>query len=109
MFFFLALTGFASETLEGAKKDFQTFKTEMTGRIESLEKQLSDLKAKAKENGKSVSEQTVEDLEKTRAQLRQQLEDMKFKGEKSFKKVKSRFAEALDSLNSGVQKALKDQ
>lgn len=108
--FFSPLTmGMASEAIEGAKKDFQTFKTEMSERMDSIEKQLEELKLKAKENGQAVQEKTVQDLEKAKDRLHDQVEHMKYSGEKKFKKAKSQFAKSLESLNSSIQKALKDE
>lgn len=98
---------YASETVEGAKKDLQEFKKEMSTRMDAIEKQLDDLKSKANENGKAVKEKTVKNLEETKDKLHGQLEEMKYDGEKNYKDLKSKFAKALDSFNAKVQKALK--
>lgn len=101
--------GRASETVEGAKKDFQAFKTEMETRMATVEKQMTELKSKAKEDGKVAKEKTVEHLETSKEDLHKELEQMKYESEKHFKELKKQFAKSLNTLNSKVQKALKDE
>lgn len=99
----------ASETVEGAKKDLQEFKSEMGERIDAIQKQIDELRSKTKKKGKEAREQTVKGLEKTEKDLQTELDRMKADSGKKFAKVKIRFAEAVDSLNEKIQKALKDE
>ena len=60
-------TVLASETVEGAKKDLQEFRSEMSDRIVAIQKQIDELKSKTKKKGKDAHrEKTVKNLEQDR-------------------------------------------
>ncbi len=99
----------SSETVEGAKKDFQTFKKDMNKRMDSLETQIKELKTKAKEHGEAAEEKTVTGLENAKNRLSEDLRKLQFESEKNFKKFKTEFASSLDNLNARIQKALKSE
>lgn len=98
----------ASETAKGVQKDYEKFKTEMSTKLESVEKQLVELREKVKMSGNAAQAEAINDLEITQNQLKTDLENMKETGKTNWKKVKNRFAESLDRLNAKIQKAVKD-
>ncbi len=98
----------SSETLKGVQKDAESFKKEMSVKLEDVEKQLTELKNNAQTKGSEIREKTVTDLETTRAELRTKLENWDTKTQKNWKDFKKNFAQSLDSLNAKIQKALKE-
>ena len=105
---FFAHSVFSSETLKGAKKDIETFKTEMNVKLEKVEKELMLLKAKAKNKGSEIEQKTANELENTRMQLKKELSEIKDDSHDGWSKLKSNLAESFDKLNTKVQKALKN-
>jgi len=103
-----SLTGFASETAKGVKKDYENFKTEMSAKLDSVEKQIDELRAKAKQKGNAAQEESAANLEKSRTKLKADLEDVKQNSNDAWSKFKKGFAESVDSLNAKIQKAAKD-
>ncbi len=97
-----------SETVKGAQKDFENFKSEMSAKLETAEKELKELRAKAKEQGAAKKEEVIADLEKTRDHLRTQLEKADESAKDNWKKFKESFAKSVDNLNFKIQKSLKD-
>jgi len=111
LFSFVTLLHFsatASETVKGAKKDLENFKTEMTTKLDKVEKELMLLKAKAKNKKDEVKEKTITELEENRAQLKSDLEKIKEDGSSGWKKLKGGIADSFDKLNSKIQKAMKE-
>lgn len=104
----LTLSSFASETTKGMKKDYESFKTEMTVQLDSVEKQIAELHAKAKQKGSSAQEETAASLEKTRAKLKAELASMKDNGKDSWSSFKKSFADSVNKLNTKIQTAVKD-
>lgn len=98
----------ASETIKGAKKDYQTFKKNMEGQLEVADKKLEELKAKGVDKVDEAHKTTVSDLEATKSKLKLDLEKLKADGEKATKEFKSKLAESISSLNERIQKALKN-
>ena len=98
----------ASETVKGAQKDYDTFKKEMSVKLEDTEKQLAELKSKAKEKGTDVKNKTVAELEESRDKLKNQLNELEKNGKEGWASFKKNFADSLDRLNLKIQKALKD-
>ena len=107
---FAALTSpaFASETVEGAKKDFQSAKAEISAQLESLDKKIDELKASTKKNSTAAKEKALKEAEETRASLRADYEEMKEDTNKSWMSFKKRVSDSLDKMNAKAQKALKD-
>lgn len=109
---FFAMTqssfAYASEAINGAKKDIESFKQEMTLKLGSVEKQLEELRAKTKQQGSAIQETTIKDLEITRIKLRNELENLKENSKSNWKQIKMDFAASIDSLHTKLQKALKD-
>ncbi|MFN7903999.1 MAG: hypothetical protein ACK5P5_02345 [Pseudobdellovibrionaceae bacterium] len=98
----------ASETVKGAKKDYQSFKEEMSVKLEAAEKNLSELKAKTKEKSTSLKAKTVAELEETRDKLKAELNSLEEKSQSNWSSLKKSFASSMEKFNSKVQKALKD-
>lgn len=103
-----ALTVLASETIGGAKKDFENFKTEMQTKLDSAEKDLAELKAKAAAHGGHVKAETLAEFEQTRLKLKEDLAKMKESSAGTWAKAKEAFAKSVDNFNTKVQKAVKD-
>lgn len=95
----------ASETVEGAKKDYAEFKKEMSEKLDNVEKKLSELKDKAKEKGAAAQEKSIDEIEKTKQKLKTQLNDLESSSESTWSKVKKSFAHSVDQLNTRIQKA----
>ena len=106
--FFAQLSAQASETAKGVQKDFEKFKMEMSVKLDSVERQLVELRAKASSKGGATQEAVIGDLEKAQAQLKKDLGKLQDTGKNDWQKLKSDFAESLDRLNSKIQKAVKD-
>ncbi|MBC7466467.1 MAG: hypothetical protein H7256_10790 [Bdellovibrio sp.] len=106
--FVATLSSFASETTKGMKKDYESFKTEMSAQLDSVERQIEDLRLKAKQKGSSTQEETAASLEKTRAKLKAELASMKDNGKDGWSSFKKSFAESVDKLNTKIQTAVKD-
>lgn len=103
----VALSAFsfaASETVKGAKKDIAQFKQEMAVKLESLEKQIAELKAKG---GKAKSK-TVAELEGSRDAVKAKLSKVSEDGKDGWESLKKNLADSMNKLNDKVQKALKD-
>lgn len=103
-----ALAAPASETVKGAKKDYEAFKTEMSAKMDAAEKNLDVLKEKSKTNASDAKKKTVENLEVARVKIRKEMADLGDSGEKGWKKAKKSMAESIDNLNAKIQKAMKD-
>lgn len=104
----VSLNCFASETVEGAKKDYEIFKSDMSKKLDDVESELVLLREKAKQKGGEAQADSIVELEKTKTKLKAELESMKQTGSSSWKKMKASFAASVDKLNSKVQKKLKD-
>ena len=104
----ISLNCFASETVEGAKKDYEVFKSDMSKKLDDVERELVVLKEKAKQKSSEAQTDSILELEKTKVKLKTELESMKQTGSSSWKKMKASFAASVDKLNSKVQKKLKD-
>lgn len=100
------LSASASETIKGAQKDFESFKTEMSAKLETVQKQIIDLQSKAKEKGDQAQGEATKDLQKTRDQLQSQLNDMQDSGTSNWRKFKKSFGKSVDQLNTKIQKAV---
>ena len=98
----------ASETTKGMQKDYQSFKEEMSTKMDALEKQINELKEKAKAKGSSVKKETLEELEATRDELRTQIAKAENSSKKQWKSMKKNISESIDSLHSKLQSALKE-
>ncbi len=98
----------ASETLDGAKKDYNSFKIEMSAKLDQVESELNLLKEKAKVKTNQTQTDSIKELEITKAKLKSDLSEMKQSGATSWKKFKANFAESVNKLNSKVQSKLKD-
>lgn len=98
----------ASETVKGAQKDFAEFKGVMAKKIEVMEKQITDLKEKAKQKGGEAHAKTVAELEASRDKLKKEMAELKEDSQDSWKGLKEKLSSAADSLNQKIQKALKE-
>ncbi len=98
----------ASETVQGAKKDYATFKQDMQVKLNETEAKIAELKAKAAAKSTAAQEKSITEYEKTRDKLKVQLEEMGKAGESKWKRTKRRMAESIDKLNKKVQKSLEE-
>ena len=96
----------ASETVQGIKKDYESFKQEMQTKLNETENKISELKLKAQAKGTAAQEKSITEYEQKRDQLKTQLEGLEKAGESKWKKTKKRLAESIDKLNKKVQKSL---
>lgn len=97
-----SLVSHASETVEGAKKDYQAFKQEMNFKLAELDKKIEKVKSESKEN----KEEVVKDLETSRDRLRREIADAQKVTASKWSDFKKSFAQSVDNLNTRVQKAL---
>jgi hypothetical protein len=98
----------ASETVKGAQKDFAEFKGTMAKKIEVMEKQITELKEKAKQKGGEAHAKTVAELEASRDKLKKEMAELKEDSQDSWKGLKETLSSTADSLNQKIQKALKE-
>lgn len=98
----------ASETMKGAQKDYETFKQELSSKMDSLDKEIERLKAKTKEKGVTLKGETIEELEKYRTELKAQILEMETKSKSKWKTMKKSLSESFESLHAKIQRALKD-
>lgn len=104
----MPLVTFGSETLKGAKKDIESFKTSMNEKLQKLENEIEAAKIKAKNKGHATSDQTISELESARDKIKKNLSELKEEGDESWQKAKKNLSEALDELNTKVQKKLRN-
>lgn len=98
----------ASETMKGAQKDYEAFKQEMSAKLESLDKQIEVVKEKANQKTTTIKNETIEELEASRAEVKVKMEKMESQSKSKWKSMKRSLSESLDSLHAKIQKALKD-
>lgn len=103
-----AAVAFSSETMKGAKKDFETMKQELSLKLVEAETKLEELKTKAKINASAAKETTIKEAEQTRDQIRKNIEELKDDGKSGWKKMKAGLAASIENMNTKIQKALKD-
>ncbi len=101
-------TANASETVKGAKQDYQNFKKEMSVKLKDAEKKIEQLRSEGVSEVNEAKKETAKDLEITKNKLKSELEDLKKDGEKTTSKWKAELAASINSLNERIQKALKD-
>lgn len=107
-FVFAALTAHSeSETIKGAKADLTSFKKDISAKLDAVDKQLTELKEKAKAKGSKVSDKTVHELEEARSSLRARLEEVKDDSQTGWANMKANIAKSMDDLNKKVQEAMK--
>ncbi len=99
---------FASETLKGAEKDYESFKEEMSKKYESLSKDFDQLKVKAKEKGSTVKGETIQELDESREKIKKKMSEIKKDSKDQWKSMKKSLSESIDSLHSKIQHSLKD-
>jgi DNA anti-recombination protein RmuC len=95
----------SSETVKGAQKDYETFKADMSKKLEALDKQIGELKEKAKTE---ASEKSTKELEAARDKLKAKLDSLSDDAQDGWEKMKAGIAKSMDTLNKKVQKALKN-
>lgn len=105
---FIGIGATASETVVGAKKDYENFKSEMSAKLEKVEAELVVLKERAKAKSSEAQSASIAELEKTQTKLKSELSEVKQSGATGWKKFKASFAASVDKLNSKVQKTMKD-
>lgn len=104
----IASISYASETMKGAQKDYETFKQEMSAKLVSLDKEIEVIKEKAKQKGTSIKNETLQELETSRTELKTQMDKMESQSKSKWKSMKKSMSESFNSLHAKIQKALKD-
>lgn len=99
-------SAFALETVDGAKKDYETAKVEMAAKLESLDKKIDELKASTAAKSTAAKEKTLKEVQLTRDKLRADYELMKDATDSKWKSFKKRFARSVDRMNAKAQRAL---
>ena len=105
---FFAVGASASETVEGVKKDYATFKAEMQTKLDALDLKLNRLVTEGKENGKAARDKAAVDLRAAREDLRRQLEEGRETSAEKWHRFKKDFGRSVDKLNDRLQKALNE-
>lgn len=98
----------ASETVKGAKKDFEQFKHKLSTELDSAEAKIIELKNKAKSQGNQTQEKLAQDLETAKNEIRKQQAELKYESHSNWKQLKKSLSEATDNLSKKIQSALKD-
>ncbi len=104
-----SMFGIASETVKGAKKDFQDAKSELALKLENVESQIKDLTVKIKSTGNEAQQKTLHELTVTKDKLRADINELQQDSKQRWKKFTKTMAESLDKLNDKVQSALKEK
>ncbi len=110
LFFQLSLnsSAWSSETIKGAKKDFQEFKEDLDNRISSIDSKMVQLKSQMKQKGSEVKDETLKDLQTTREKLRKEYEKFENASSDSWSSFKKSLSETTNNLNDKIQKALSE-
>lgn len=108
IFSLLIHSGYASETMKGAKKDLDVFKQEMSLELKNIETNLKSMSEKAKSNSSASYKEAVKEITQKRDQLRSDLYDLQADTKGEWKQSKGKISTALNGLNERIQKALKD-
>lgn len=98
----------ASEAVEGAKKDFAKFKTEMNLKLKALDNQVDELRNKAAAKGSEARQKSLTEIEESKTKIKKDLNDLKEDGKGTWKSFKNDLSKAMDNLHTKIQKALKD-
>lgn len=104
----VGIQGQSSETIKGAEKDFDAIKQELSQKIEVLDRDLAELKVKAKKKGHHIKAETIKEYEARRDELKTELKEMKKESSSHWQALKKKLSESADTLNAKIQKALKD-
>jgi hypothetical protein len=97
-----------SETVKGAQKDFETFKQEMSAKLDDVDRQLAEMRAKAKAKGGDVQDKSIKELEVARVQAKAQMDAINDDTKSNWKSMKKKLAASIDSLHAKAKKALAD-
>lgn len=101
-------TSYASETVKGAKQDYQNFKKEMNVKLKDAEKKIERLRSEGVAEVNEAKKETAKDLELTKNKLTAELENLKKDSRTTTAKWKADLAASINALNERIQKALKD-
>ena len=99
---------FALETVKGAKKDIESFKTEISAQLDTFEKKIEELKLKAKDKSHVVKDETIQDLEASRNSLKSELNKLEDSSKNNWKKMRKGISDSVRALHGKIQKALND-
>ena len=98
----------ASETVEGAKKDYAAAKAEAQAQLDALDKKIDELKKSTAQKSTEAKEKALKEAEETRAKLHAEYESMKESTDTKWAAFKKKLARQIDHLNKRAQKALKE-
>ncbi len=98
----------ASETVEGAKKDLESFKHEMRSQLSKIEGDIKTIKNKAAVKKDETHAQTTAELENMRDKFKAKLKELDESSASTWHKLKKGIADSADELNAKVQKAFND-
>lgn len=105
---FFGIFANALETTEGMKKDYETFKQEMSIELQKLDAKIDQLKEKSKIKADEAKTKAIAELEQSRDQLREDMNKLEQNTESSWKKMKKKMAASIDKLNKKTQKLLNE-
>ncbi|MBK7842481.1 MAG: hypothetical protein IPJ71_02125 [Bdellovibrionales bacterium] len=94
------------ETVKGAKQDIKALKNEMLVKLNDVEKEIEELRAKVKEKGNQTLEETIKELEEKRTGIRAEVDSLKQDASTNLKTLRKKLGDALDSLHAKAKKAL---
>ncbi len=95
-----------SETVKGMQKDVETFKVEAQSKIADLNKKISELKSKTKQQADEKQKNLTTELEASRDKLQSELNALGEKSKDKWKELRAKLSKSLDELNEKAQKAL---
>lgn len=97
---------FGLDTIEGAKKDIESFKQEMSIQLDKVEADIDRLQERAKEKKDQALTKTVNEYEKTRQKLKTELDKLQADASNKWKDAKKDLSDSVGRLNEKIQKTL---
>lgn len=108
LFLFIGQQTWASEAIKGAQKDYESFKKEMSNKVDSLGEEIEELKVKTKNKGHNLKQKTINEIESQRDELKESIDKIEDQSKTNWKKLKIKISKSMNSLNVKIQKALAD-
>lgn len=105
---FFSIFANSSETVKGAKKDFEVFKQEMTLKLQTLGSEIENLKEKTKTKSTEAHGAALQEIEESRVKIAADLQKLEKASESNWKKLKKNIAESIRKLDFKAQELLKE-
>lgn len=96
------------ETIKGAQKDFESFKKEMSLKLEDVESQITQLQENAKIKGDEVHQKYAKELADKRLKLKSEIDSLNNETKTNWTKMKKNLSESIDNLHAKAKKALQN-